>query len=175
MSCYRIVFSGQVAPGAAAEQVRADLARLFRADAERIELLFSGRRITIKAGLTAAEAEKYRAALTRAGAQVTVEAEDAERTMTDSGHVAAASPEGPGSLQVEPRDVYMAAFAAVQAPDFGLAPAGADLQEARPEPSAPALDLTRFSLAPVGSDMGQVAAPPAGPPPDVSRLALEQP
>lgn len=57
----------------------------------------------------------------------------------------------------------MAAFAEVDAPDFGLAPVGADLQDAKAEAEAPKLDLSRFSVAPVGSDMGQARPEPAAP------------
>jgi hypothetical protein len=59
-----------------------------------------------------------------------------------------------------------------QAPDFGIAPLGDDLQDATAAPAAPAVDLTQFSLAPVGSDMGELARTPAGPAPDTSHLKL---
>ena len=36
MSRYEIAFSGQLVPGADADQVKANLARLFQADAQRI-------------------------------------------------------------------------------------------------------------------------------------------
>ncbi|MGZ3016208.1 hypothetical protein AAER19_37345, partial [Pseudomonas aeruginosa] len=78
-----------------------------------------------------------------------------------------------GRLQVAPRDGYMAAFAEVDAPDFGLAPVGADLQDAKAEAEAPKLDLSRFSVAPVGSDMGQARPEPAAPAPDTSHLRLQ--
>jgi hypothetical protein len=68
----------------------------------------------------------------------------------------------------------MAAFMDVDAPDFGIAPVGADLQDAKAEPVAPKVDLSQFSLAPVGSDMGQAKAVPAGPPPDISHLKLQE-
>ena len=72
MSLYEIAFAGQVVPGAPLEQVKANLARLFQADEQRIALLFSGRRVVIKSGLDAAGAEKYRMTLERAGARVEV-------------------------------------------------------------------------------------------------------
>ena len=69
MSLYEIAFSGQLLPGAKLEQVEANLTRLFQADAQRIALLFSGRRIVIKQNLDFAAVEKYRQAMERAGAQ----------------------------------------------------------------------------------------------------------
>lgn len=68
MSRFEIAFSGQLVAGARPEVVKANLAKLFQADAQRIELLFSGRRVVIKNNLDAASAEKYRSVLERAGA-----------------------------------------------------------------------------------------------------------
>jgi hypothetical protein len=47
------------------------------------------------------------------------------------------------------------------------------VQDDKPSPVAPALDLSQFSLAPVGSDMGEAKKAPAGPPPDISHLKLQ--
>ena len=184
-----VAFAGELVPGADAAQVRANLARLFQADPQRIAALFSGRRIVIKGNLDAESAEKYRLTLERAGARVEVSpvglepqaapapaplpAAEAARPLAAPAPFAgsAAAGEFP-ALKVAPRDEYMAAFRDVAAPDFGLAPVGADLQDQRPEPVAPALDLSQLSVAPVGSDMGQAKAAPAAPPPDTSYLQL---
>lgn len=178
MSRYEIVFSGQTLPGADPDAVKANLAKLFQADAQRIALLFSGRRLVLKNNLDAAAADKYRAALERAGAQVEVvdmapaveEIELAPPPAAEPAPAPAAAT--PGRLKVAPRDEYMAAFAEVEAPDFGLAPVGADLQDDKAEPRAPQVDLSQFSLAPVGSDMGQAKADAAAPAPDTSHLKL---
>jgi hypothetical protein len=178
MSRFEIAFSGQLLPGAAPDQVRANLARLFQADEQRIALLFSGRRVVIKSDLDEAAAEKYRSTLERAGALAEVRALDAEAPVAAQAqaHVqasAAVATPTRGGGKVVPRDEYMAAFADVEAPDFDIAPVGVDLQEARPEPVAPALDLSGISLAPVGSDMGEIPRDAGGPPPDTSHLKLE--
>lgn len=183
MSRYEIAFSGQLVPGAQLEPVKANLAKLFQADAQRIAQLFSGRRIVIKNNLDAAGAEKYRVTLERAGALVEVvdmdmpieEVELAPPPPVEpsTAPVATAQAARPGRLQVAPRDEYMAAFSNVDAPDFGIAPVGSDLQDARPEAAAPQVDLSQFSLAPVGSDMGQARAGASAPPPDTSHLKLQ--
>ncbi|MDM8349258.1 hypothetical protein P8H27_10150 [Pseudomonas sp. sp1636] len=180
---YEIAFAGQLVPGAQLESVQANLAKLFQADAARIALLFSGRRIVIKNNLDAAGAEKYRSTLQRAGALVEVqgmaeidEPGAALPTAVEAPEavpaVAAREPAGK-RLNVLPRDAYMAAFSEVDAPDFAIAPLGEDLQDDKPAPQAPPLDLSQFSLAPVGSDMGEAKAAPAGPPPDISHLKLQ--
>ena len=187
MSLYEIAFAGQVVPGASPDQVKENLARLFQADAQRIALLFSGRRIVIKSNLDAAGAEKYRATMERAGALAIVQPLQVEEVTLApppaAQPVAAPAPAAPvqeaparsaASAKVIPRDEYMAAFSDVEAPDFGIAPIGADLQDARPEAQAPQVDLSQFSLAPVGSDMGQAKAAPAGPPPDTSHIKLQE-
>lgn len=186
MTRYEIAFSGQLVEGAPLASVQANLARLFQADAQRIAQLFSGRRVVIKNNLDEAGAEKYRLTLERAGAVVEVlamlvEAIELAPPPPASAPVAAVpavtavvNAASPGRLQVAPRDEYMAAFADVEAPDFGIAPVGVDLQDAKPEAPAPVVDLSQFSLAPAGSDMGQAKAAPAGPPPDTSYLSLQE-
>ena len=193
MSLYEIAFAGQVVPGAALEQVKENLARLFQADAQRIALLFSGRRIVIKSNLDAAGAEKYRATMERAGALAIVQALEVEEVEmapppapapvaapapASAPAAVAAAPmaavSSAASTRVIPRDEYMAAFSDVQAPDFGIAPVGSDLQDAKPEAQAPQVDFSQFSLAPTGSDMGQAKAAPAAPPPDTSHLKLQE-
>ena len=183
MSRYEIAFSGQLVPGAQPELVKANMAKLFQADAQRIAQLFSGRRIVIKNNLDAAAAEKYRVTLERAGARVEVvdmdmlveEVELAPPPPAEPVAAPAAAPVAatPGRLQVAPRDEYMAAFSDVDAPDFGIAPVGSDLQDARPEAQAPRVDLSQFSLAPVGSDMGQAKSTAPAPAPDTSHLKLQ--
>ncbi|MEP9317663.1 hypothetical protein ABKS89_11050 [Pseudomonas sp. LABIM340] len=181
MSRYEIAFSGQTVPGAQLETVKANLARLFQADAQRIELLFSGRRMVIKNNLDAEAAEKYRSVIERAGAVVEVVDMDAQIEEIELAPPPPAEPvsapvqpaASQGRLTVAPRDEYMAAFADVDAPDFGLAPVGTDLQDEKPEAQAPRVDLSQFSVAPVGSDMGQAKPEPAAPAPDTSHLKLQ--
>ena len=185
MASYEIAFAGQLVPGAQLESVKANLAKLFQADAQRIALLFSGRRIVIKSNLDAAGAEKYRATLERAGAVVEVAALPSaasdlvppaavEPPQSQASAAGEQAPAAPGRLEVLPRDECKAAFAGVDAPAFGIAPLGDDLQDDKPQPQAPALDLSQLSLAPPGSDMGQTPAEPAAPPPDTSHLKLQE-
>lgn len=182
MSRYEISFSGELAPGAKLEQVEANLTRLFQADAQRIAVLFSGRRIVIKQDLDHASVEKYRQAMARAGAiaevrPMPVEVEEIELAPPPAeapvpAQPAPAAPASPQPLRVAPRDEYMAAFADVEAPDFGIAPVGVDLQDTRAPVQPPAVDLSQFSLAPVGSDMGEQRRASDAPVPDISHLKL---
>ena len=174
MSRYEISFSGELAPGAKLEQVEANLTRLFQADAQRIAVLFSGRRIVIKQDLDHASVEKYRQAMARAGAiaevrPMPVEVEEIELAPPPSedavpAQQSSAPAASPQPLKVAPRDEYMAAFV--------IAPVGVDLQDARAPVQPPVVDLSQFSLAPVGSDMGERRRASDAPVPDTSHLKL---
>lgn len=172
MRAFEIVFKGELEPNADPAVVKANLARLFQIDAARVDALFAGRRV-LKTGLDEAAAEKYRAVMARAGARVEVAVLEPTAS-TAQVHVASIESPSPssGALRVAPRDEYMAAFADVQAPDFGLAEVGSDLQDPKPEPVAPKVDLSGLTLAPVGSDLGQAPAAAAPDAPDVSHLKV---
>ena len=177
---YEIAFQGELVAGADAQQTRQNLMRLFQADEQRIAVLFSGRRMIIKNRLDAATAERYRATLAQAGAQVEVApmaepaAAPAESREPTPARTATATPPSAerGSLSVAPRDAVMAAFVDVQAPDFGLAPVGADLQDEAAPVAPPRVDLSHLSLAPVGSDLSPASEPLPVAVPDTDHLTL---
>ncbi|WP_122563256.1 hypothetical protein, partial [Pseudomonas viridiflava] len=180
--------------------VKANLGKLFQADESRLELLFSGRRLVLKNNLDEQTAEKYRATLERAGAVARVvmmkppvpqpeqaaqpletvpaaEAQEMEEVELarppDEPTWLRKTPVRPGRLQIKPRDAYMAAFSDVDAPDYSVAEAGSDMQDPKPAPVVPQLDLSRLSVAPVGSDMGQVPRVATRVAPDTSHLKLD--
>lgn len=64
---YKIVSMGKAGPDRDAARVKARLAKIFKTDVEKIEPLLSGRRVTIKKGLSQEEAQKYQTALESAG------------------------------------------------------------------------------------------------------------
>ncbi|MCB1741192.1 MAG: hypothetical protein KDK91_12530 [Gammaproteobacteria bacterium] len=67
-----IVFQGELIDGFDGAEVRTNLARLFKADAQRIEAMFTGRAVVIKKALDPDGARHYEAALARAGARVAI-------------------------------------------------------------------------------------------------------
>lgn len=203
MKRYEIVFSGQLVLGAQLERVQANLAKLFQADAQRIALLFSGRRLVLKNNLDQAAAEKYCSTLERAGAAAEmiemagqveakavpevvkpaeVEVEEVElapppdepswtrrsRLPTRADDVTG----GQIKSRLEPRDVYMAAFVDVEAPDYSLSELGKNVQDPKAPPIAPRVDLSGLSLAPAGADMGQAKRVEQVIVPDISHLKL---
>lgn len=82
---FKIVFDGQLIPDMALETAKGNLAQLFKSDAARIDALFSGNPIAIKRNLAEDEADKYLAALHRAGAHARKEPEQsASLSLVDS-------------------------------------------------------------------------------------------
>lgn len=67
---FAIVFRGRLQAGAEPAEVRANFAKLFNIDAARVEQMFSGQAVIIKKGLDLLAADKYKAALAKAGAVV---------------------------------------------------------------------------------------------------------
>ncbi len=65
---FEVAFSGQIHEDANLDEVKAHIARMFKADEVTVARLFSGKRIVIKKNLTAEAADKYSIAFTRAGA-----------------------------------------------------------------------------------------------------------
>lgn len=179
MPLFEIAFQGQIRPGVTLEQAKARIGQLFQVGDEQLQVLFSGRRVVIKQGLDEASADKYRQAIERAGAVCKVDPmgqPEAPVAATPSGEqLSASNPQssaGPGSA-LKPRDAYMAAFSDVEAPDFDIAPVGADMQEEYDEFVALPVDLSALSLAPPGSDLEQLRPDVAPVTPNTDHLKLQ--
>lgn len=69
---FDIIFRGDIVFGHQLADVKARLQQLFKADAAKIEALFSGRPVPLKRGLDQVSAQKYKEALIKAGAQVDI-------------------------------------------------------------------------------------------------------
>ncbi len=65
---FAIAFDGTLVEGARPEQVKANMAKLFKTSLDKVEPLFVGRRVAVKRGLDRETAIKYQAALRRCGA-----------------------------------------------------------------------------------------------------------
>ena len=120
MAHYDLVFQGQIVDGTSLDEVKSNVARLFKADTAKIAALFSGKPIVIKKNLDTESAKKYLAVLKKAGAVIKAvkveEAETAEESNSNhinSGHLNA----GLSSL------VNYNAHASTQAPQTESEPA----------------------------------------------------
>ena len=185
---YDIFFAGQCLQGHDPRAVRAALGRLFKADEQTLDRLFCGQHQRIKGGCDAATANKYRQALTAAGAKVSIApasgrvapagpaASPAASSPAASSPPAAAPDSGRLTLADagERLGPASADVAALTPPDFDLAEVGADLGPP-PSPAPPAPDTSGLSLAREGGDLSDCAPEPAPAPAlDLSHMELAE-
>ncbi len=74
---YQVIFSGEIIEHADIDMVKSNVARVFSLPADRIEKLFSGKRLVLKKDIDQATAERYKTTLQRAGALCEIEAPSA--------------------------------------------------------------------------------------------------
>lgn len=65
---FGVIFSGKIVEGASVDQVKQNVAKLFKVEVAKIERLFIGKPVVIKKGLNEEAAKKYQLALRKAGA-----------------------------------------------------------------------------------------------------------
>ena len=75
MTRYKLVFFGDILPGHDPEQVKVQLLSMLKVAPEQAHKLFSGKRVTLKKGLDAEQAQSYRRKLSAMGVGIRVEAE----------------------------------------------------------------------------------------------------
>lgn len=156
---YDLVFSGEIMPNTELSQVKKNLQQLFRLDADKVELLFSGRSITLKKNLSLDAAGKYRTAMKKAGARVDlVEVRAVEQAAAAVDHpvgerVAPGEMESQGgeSWTSEPGAQPAKAATArqiIKAPDFDIAEPGALLLEEseKPDRQAVQVDISHLDI-----------------------------
>jgi hypothetical protein len=147
---YEIVFRGELLPGFALDSVKPALAKLFSADPEQIQKLFSGKRVVIKTGLDAEAVQKYQQALKNTGLYVEINpllAPTASNTFDDGTSDNGVS----DSKEVMPLWTIMEVGSLLADP---------------PTSPVPVISTPNFTLAEAGSDLGEL--PRAGKPVQVS-------
>jgi hypothetical protein len=147
---FQIVFRGKILGGFDREQVKANLARLFRSDGERIEALLAAPKTVLKSGLARDAAARYQEALRQAGIMVAV---IGEGPITADIPAPAASVPPPQVVEVQPPPV--------PEPPSGLtlAEVGAQLLPPRVRERAE-IDTSALSLAAVGAVLADHLPPP---------------
>lgn len=161
---FDIIFRGDIVFGHQLADVKQRLQQLFKADAAKVDALFSGRPVPLKRGLDLASAEKYKEALTRAGAQVDIVPGGETKPVSVS--VVRPLPTPPASTPTTPvaaapltlaqRLEQQAAAAEKEAADKAAVKVEQKReQEARAQAAAPSGVQNSWSLAPVGTDLLQ--------------------
>jgi len=191
---FEVAFSGQIRDGANADEVRARVGKMFKADEAKLAQLFSGRRVVIKKNIDQATAEKYRTALNRAGAECEIGEMGDGTTATQSAIPAAATAtpatDSTGSAaasasqyetsydgevlpppQVDPLGISGGDIEDLEAT---IAPVGSELQDDYDEVEEPDIDLNGLEVAPVGSDIDTSKKKPDPPPPDTTGITMAE-
>ncbi|MCU1761705.1 DUF805 domain-containing protein [Pseudomonas sp. 14P_8.1_Bac3] len=89
---FRIVFDGALLPGVDITTAKLNLAALYKSEVTAVERLFTGQKVTLKQGLSQAEAQTYLEALTKTGIEARIEAEPSiELSLADAHHAPARS------------------------------------------------------------------------------------
>jgi len=159
---YEVAFSGQIKAEADLEHVKAKVAAMFKADATKLERLFSGQRMVIKKNIDQATAKKYQMALDNAGAVCEVKLlSEAVESVSNAG-VAEAPQTDPLGISAGDIDTLSA----------DIAPVGSDMQDDIKRVAEPELDLSGMDMAPAGSDLGQLKKGEDPEPPNTDGLSL---
>ncbi|MFK7730799.1 MAG: hypothetical protein AB8B48_04175 [Pseudomonadales bacterium] len=138
-SDYRVVFEGQIAEGFSIGMVKKNLAKLFKADADRIATIFSGQAVVLKRNIDHPTALKYQAVLQKAGAVTALKS--------------ATGGTEPQATQTQPQGAEILATTEQAADpiqdDWSIAPAGSELLHAneRRQYEEANLDVSHISIA----------------------------
>ena len=131
---YDVCFAGKLCQGQELSTVRKNIQKLFNADPDTLNKLFSGKTQLVKRGCDKATAQKYSKAMERAGATAIIRARDTAPAQTETPPTAAS--EGDAA--------------------FNLAPTGSDVlrpDERKVEPISE-IDIPDVTLTELGTDMG---------------------
>lgn len=172
---FEVIFSGELGQGAVPEQVKRNVAALFKVEVARVERLFSGATVTVKKGLDEATAQRYRQALLQAGAicQVVNRAAVPSAETTARPVEKGAAEEDSSALGLQ-KSVVKAAPAGLGELDGASVDApGVILVEHR-EVAAPQIDTSQLSLDQTDAELTQhqEVAPPRV---DLSALSMGEP
>ena len=180
---FEIAFSGQIVEGADLQSVKQHISQIFKADATRLQQLFSGRRVLIKREADKATVIKYQAAFKKAGAICEIkslnEADSAQQA--EPGPDKNRSNDQPYESKYPESDLVPQALLStplgidadqIQPLNADMAPVGSPMQHQIKDPPEPSFDLSGLEVAPVGSVLSTGEPKDLPAPPDTSNLSL---
>lgn len=155
---YDVCFAGKLCQGQELSAVRNNIQKLFNAEPDTLNKLFSGKTQLVKRGCDKATAEKYRKAMERAGATAIIRARDTAPPDTDtpprpSNEGDAAFNLAPtGSDVLRPDERVAEPISNIDIPDVTLTELGTDLGD-YVESSEAAPDTSHLSVAEAGENI----------------------
>jgi len=153
---FEVVFRGDVEPGQSIVSVKEGLAKLFNAEASRIDQMFSGKPVVIKANLDEDTARHYQSSLKKVGALADIRPvkpvgspASSNDTSNDTIAQTADTPAAEPQVTQEPDGLENFDF------DFDVAPVGADvLPSDHKKDFTPAdVDTSHLTISDVGADI----------------------
>ena len=135
---YQVIFSGEIIEHADIDMVKNNVARVFSLPSDRIDKLFSGKRLVLKKDIDQATAERYKTTLQRAGALC--EVEDLAAVTTEE-------------TKPDPVPVTQAE-APADSPGMSVAEPGSQIGEHQEIPEAN-IDTSAFDMAEVGISLAE--------------------
>lgn len=182
---FEVVFSGEILAGQDTDAVKANVAKLFKADDAQIARLFSGNESVIKKNLDEQTANKYVSAFKNAGAiaiardtAAPVAPQPAAQTVAEPAPQTVTSTAAETTTSSESQEIAPPPQTAINLDanpdlsDFSLRPQSGNLVDPAAETPEPSLDISEFSLAPPGSDLADKTNEPPPAEPDISELSL---
>jgi len=82
---YSVIFSGKVAEGFEVDQVKQNMAQVFKLSAEKVDKLFSGKPVAIKRSVDQSSALKFRNVMAKAGALGVIREDGASSSKQQTG------------------------------------------------------------------------------------------
>lgn len=154
---FDLVYEGDLVPGFELAQVKKNLMQLFRIDESKVDVLFSGKPVTLKKNLDFNVANKYRVAMKKAGARVNlVPSPKAETAIPDARRATPSESAAPERREAGELSTELGARAGeppsapseFAAPDYSVAAAGSELltDAERPEREAVEVDVSALSV-----------------------------
>jgi len=179
-SLFDVCFAGQLLPGQELQDVRQKVQKLFNANPETLDKLFSGKTQLVKRSCDQVTAAKYKQAMARAGAKAIVRAcepnteqapQAATKPQADSEQDSAINLAPTGADILRPEERTAEVVSEVDISDIELTDAGTDLSDHQPS-NATAPDTSHLSVGEVGEDIPNLADSRTPLDPDIDDISL---
>jgi hypothetical protein len=198
-SVYDIYFQGEALDGFDQTQLRQNIAKLFQANEQTLNALFSGKTVLLKKDLGKDDALKYQTLLKKAGAKIVIKARRVDIPTAGTTPAPPQSSSQPSSSQVQASAKPAAAStvpnpaaatrtpltasvspapaantAGGTAPSWSLSAAGSNLlkPEERHEAAPVQIDTSALSVAALSPLPSLQKSAPPSPPPDTSNISI---
>ena len=163
---YHVRLTGELMGSADADQVAANLARLFKMPEEKAALLVSGKPRVVKKDADEATARKFQVALRQAGARCEL--------LPVGGETASAAPAAAAQQDGDIETVGTIRTGGTGfSGAFEVAPVGADLDTSERGQPAAAPDISHLSMAEPGADLEPLKQEREVVVPDISHLSIK--